>query len=798
MNQNNSFSYISSSDNHTPEQEPLDLKDYYKILASNKWYIIIIAAVVIGLGTYKTLTSRPVYQSEAKVMIEKDNKMNDIFQFGGSFSNETMANEIEILQSRELKARLVISLWDSPLQDDLYILGTRKVEENDDSFFTESIDKVKGYVKNLVSGKKTVQYIPSNQNDFIRLNQWVSELIDQLPEGLSLEQLNRIVNRIDNGVIQVSPKRESTIINVSYKSPGKHEAQLVLEKFINIYQQTDEQRSAREITKLNSFLGDKLSERKMELERARDRLEAYQEQELIFGVEEKNKSILEQTTEIESKYYNAQADVEIKEKELQLLRAQLSEREGRLAEKVGSVLDSELRALRGELVNLQAKLVRTVNKYNENHPEVKNINSEIKKIKNKINNKTNQLIQQGISVADPISFSQELVTRILKTEVELEAQKSKEEQYRKMVNRYNEKLKSLPQKQLKYAQLKRELKVLEENYIFLRKKQQETKINRAFEAGKIRIIDHAAVAEKVEPNVKMDILLSVLLGFGLGIGFALLKSTLNNKIKFIDDLENVGVPVLAPIPNIKEMAREISKNNNHKMNSDMVAYFKPLHPISESFRNLRTNINLSTADDRIKSVLITSPGPTEGKTTVAGNLALTYAHMGKKTLIVDCDMRKSNIHNEFNQERENGLVDYLTNDIKLDNIIKETEEENLSVITAGGHPPNPSELLNSAKMKQLMKDLDQEWDSIIYDSPPIIPVTDAVILSKAVDFVILTIMIDMTHLDAVNHAREKLDKVNSEINGLVINGIKKKHSKYGKYSYSYRRYYKYYNEDKGI
>jgi tyrosine-protein kinase Etk/Wzc len=779
-----------TKDNLNENFEEKTLKDYYKILARHKWYIIIIAIIITALGFYKTITSPSIYQSKAKVMIEEQSNASDIFQFGSNFTNRTMANELEILQSRELKARLVINLWDSPLKNNLYILGTRKIN-NGESIFTGIKKKTTAFAKNILTGVTTTKVKIDPQNEYSQLNQWVSQRIEELPEGLTLSELDKITDKIK---FEVDPSRESTIINLSYKSPGEKEAQLVLEKFINIYQTTDQERSAQEFSKLNTFLDDKLRQREQELRQARNRLERYQEQNLVFGVGEENRGILEQATNIESQYYNAQADVEIKEKELALLRAQLSDRESKLADKVGSVIDSELRALRGELVQLQSKLIRTINKYNEGHPEVARINKEIKSVKERISNKTNQLIQQGISVSDPISFSQELVSRILRAESELAALKSREEQYEKLVDRYNNRLRSLPQKQLRYAQLRRELDVLEQNYVFLREKQQETKINRAFEAGKVKIIDHASNSEQVEPNFIQDVLLSILIGLGLGVGFALIKNSFNNKLRSIDDLEFSSVPVLSTIPNISSVSKKISKDTPGKVGPDMISFYKPLHPISESYRNLRTNIKLSIADKEVKSILVTSPGPAEGKTTIACNLGISYANMGQKTIIIDSDLRKSNVHNAFGLSRKKGLVDYLTNDIPVKDIIKETKQNNLFIISAGGHPPNPSELLNSKKMSKLMSHLREIWDNIIYDSPPIIPVTDSLILSNNVDFIIVSTMVEKTHRPAVIHALEKFKRVNSEVNGFVMNGIEKRHRKYSKYGYNYRRYYKYYSD----
>jgi len=771
------------------------LNDYIKIVQKNIWYLIPICLLVLGVGMYKSITSDPIYESEAQVVIETDGGMNDVFNFsGGMIQDQVITNEIEVLNSRELKGRLIISLWDSPLRSELNILG-KNIRDDSQNIIVKIKSTVKRWLKNIF-GKEYVKEIKEkSENRYLKQNAWLYNRIKQLPSGLTLYKLDTLVSRIDkNNVIEISHKTGSTIITIKFRSNNKDETQLVLENFINIYQKLDKERSAKEVIGLNRFLDRRIRRSKRQLEEARKKMEQFQEIALVFGVSEENQSFLEQVNKVESEYYNTQAEKEIQQRRLHILKSMLSEKQAEMADKVGNVVSTELRSLRGQLVQLQSKLVKTINQYNIDHPEVENIRREIALIKKDMNKKTQQLLKNGISVSNPISFSQELAGKILQTKIELESLKSKEEQYKKIVDRYRERMENLPRKQLQYAKLKRELEVLGQNYIFLREKQEQTTIKRELESGRIKIVDHASIAQQISPNLVKDSFVYLLMGLVVGAIFVVTKDMVNTNVTSLEELENVNIPIFANIPEINKKVKSNGKSDD-KIHYNVVTHYQPLHPASESFRNIRTNISLSKADDPVKKILVSSAGPEEGKTMIASNLSTIFARTNKKTLLIDCDLRKSKIHKQFGLERNFGLVDYLTKNISVDKVIKYTGVENLFVITAGGHPPNPSELLISKKMDDLVHELEQNWDYIIFDAPPILPVTDAMILANKVDFILMTVMMDKTNKNAFYNALENLEKVQGHVGGLIANKVNRKHSKQSKYDYGYDKYYKYYQKN---
>jgi capsular exopolysaccharide synthesis family protein len=223
--------------------------------------------------------------------------------------------------------------------------------------------------------------------------------------------------------------------------------------------------------------------------------------------------------------------------------------------------------------------------------------------------------------------------------------------------------------------------------------------------------------------------------------------------------------------------------------TDLIMEKYPKSPISEGYRTIRTNIDFSSIDKEIRTVLITSSGPEEGKTTTASNIALTYAQAGKKTLLIDCDLRKPKIHKIFKISNRIGFTNMMAEDLKLSDI-DYSYSDNLQILTAGTIPPNPSEILSSNKMKTFLQAASMMYDRIIIDSPPINAVADAQILSAITDGVLLVVTSEGTDIEAAKMAKEMLLKAKANILGVVLRRLKVSRGKYG-----YSGYYYYYAED---
>ena len=215
----------------------------------------------------------------------------------------------------------------------------------------------------------------------------------------------------------------------------------------------------------------------------------------------------------------------------------------------------------------------------------------------------------------------------------------------------------------------------------------------------------------------------------------------------------------------------------------IISYNDPKSVISEQYRAIRTNIEYSNVDQNTKTILVTSSDKNEGKTTTVSNLAVSFANLNKKVLIIDCDLRNPSIHKMFKLNNIYGLTDILAKDRAVDKCIQETELENLYVLTAGAIPPNPAEILSSEKMKNLIEDLKNIYDYIFIDTPPIGLVTDAGALSSFIDGVVLVVKSESVEKKYLEETKKKLDAVDARILGAILNSYKSEQKDYNYYSY---------------
>ena len=215
----------------------------------------------------------------------------------------------------------------------------------------------------------------------------------------------------------------------------------------------------------------------------------------------------------------------------------------------------------------------------------------------------------------------------------------------------------------------------------------------------------------------------------------------------------------------------------------IISYNDPKSVISEQYRAIRTNIEYSNVDQNTKTILVTSSDKNEGKTTTVSNLAVSFANLNKKVLLIDCDLRNASIHKMFKLNNIYGLTDILAKDKAVDKCIQKTELENLYVLTAGAIPPNPAEILSSEKMKNLIEDLKNIYDYIFIDTPPIGLVTDAGALSSFIDGVVLVVKSESVEKKYLEETKKKLDAVDARILGAILNSYKSEQKDYDYYSY---------------
>ena len=831
------MSNFKISDSHSPHSDnsDLSLKEILFLIRRHFALITTIASTIFLLTILYTLSKVPTYSSSTMIVIEDQDQTSSMFDFDlGSNLNliSTMNSEVQLLTSRTLSEEVVKDLWNSSYRNNLFLFGTRK-------YLPTGIRKiVHGLLNSGLDNTKNVQWL-----DF--------EIA--IPDSILMPAAGAIRSNMT-----VTNERKTNVLIITMTSNNPDEASLLANTVAKLYQQRDMELSAGEIINLRSFLEEKLKNVELNLTAAEQSLREFQEQEQIFELEGNAQQLLNQLGSVEIKYKTILAEINIIQENRRFIDSKLSQEEKTLKRQLLNSIDTRLLALRTEIAKTEANLVRNRSTYGDDHEAVLSLERKLVRLRVDLEEQTNQLIAGGTSVANPLKYRQALIDTSLFLESRLANFQSQAEEYRKIVNQYNRDLNTLPAKSLEFAQLERDRSVLAQTYALMRKKYEEARITEASQLGKIRIIDPAVPSlGRTSPNTKVNLALGLILGLGLGALAAFFIEQIDNSIKNVSDIERMGIKILGIIPDISKSksatkirnnkrktnktpdgqtgfisaARDIKRrimgitpdisksksatkirNNKRKTNKTpdgqtgfisaardikrrIITKEDPQSPISEAYRSLRASLTYASVDNQAKTIIITSPGPGEGKTTTITNLAITFANIGKRTLLVDADLRRPVIHRIFNLNIEPGLTQYLTeSNLDIDSLIKQTEIKNLHVITAGATPSDPSGLLSSEKMHKFLKNLEIGWDIILFDAPPSIAFSDVPLLAKNINQFMIVVKSGQTDKFALNRTIQMLENVNAPIAGVIMNAVSPKTS-YESYYY-YRNYYNYYRDDK--
>ncbi|MDP2362875.1 MAG: polysaccharide biosynthesis tyrosine autokinase [Ignavibacteria bacterium] len=376
-----------------------------------------------------------------------------------------------------------------------------------------------------------------------------------------------------------------------------------------------------------------------------------------------------------------------------------------------------------------------------------------------------------------------LAQRMIEEEIRNSSLTVQLEQLEAATGKYEGNLRRLPKASTVLSQYQRQRESLQQTYLLLNERYQEAMINEASESGNVLILNPAVTPdEPSKPNRLFIILIAFILGPIVSFALILIKDHFDDTVKTPDDIEKEKINFLSWIPQYK------SNGKGNIDNLGFVVFDEQDSPISESFRAIKARIQQSMADsDLPKLILVTSPAESEGKSFVSANLAGSFAQSNKRTLLIDCDLRRPTVHATMEVDKKPGLVDHLFRKIKLEDIIRKTKTNNLSFITSGSIPSPPAEVLDSKAMKNFIQEIKDFFDIIIIDSPPIIAVIDAEILAKLVDGTILVISADKTENRLMTDAVGLLKRNKVTFIGTVLNNFKYKSG----YGYYYKYYYNY-------
>lgn len=410
-------------------------------------------------------------------------------------------------------------------------------------------------------------------------------------------------------------------------------------------------------------------------------------------------------------------------------------------------------------------------------------------LEKEIGPKNTQYQMQKAKLDDLYSALQSEAKRALHgLEEQVAAVSSTEAAFKNEVDRATRDSLELGPKVVAYNELARRKKTAEDRYNIVRSKlstsEMSDRMDRNFDSSNVRPLDPALVpTSPVSPRLRVNIAAASVIALLLGLGLVFLIVFLDRTVKTTADAQQAtGAPVLGVIP----MLEALQSNDKAR---DLYVHTQPASSVAECARSLRTNIMFSSADRQLKTIVVSSANPREGKTTNVIYLGTTMAQSGQRVLLIDSDMRRPRLHSSLGIPRTVGLSNLIIGDKDFDEVIKTTEIPNLFILPCGPLPPNPAELLMSHRFEMVLAELEKRFDRVILDSPPLQLVTDAVVLSKQADGVILVVHADKTLRDDIQRAARQIRNVGGQIFGVIVNAIDDSRSTYyyGKYGgyYSY-------------
>ena len=723
----------------TSNQE-IHLKDYLRVILKRKWIISTFVVIVVTLTILSSLKKEPFYRATVRLSIQRQNTNIVLFPNMALPLHDLSYYQTQytILRSRPLAERVIVKL------------GLQESPE----FKASPGRKLNLDIKTPIYWvlKRVVALNPFSKSS---ISKGVIKPYNAGSNGISQELVNAFIGRL-----HVSPMKDSKmVVDLSFTGRYPHTiaqiANAIAEEYINMSMEAKIEVTQKIMEKLN----EQLNQQKVKVEGSEIALQKYKEKKNIVSLEEKQNIVVQRLSQLNALVTSAKTEriaIETRYKELKKLANQPE-----MIESLPSILSNAMiQQLKTDYVTLQRRYSELSKKYGAKYPKMIELRSQIGLMKRKI--------------------ALEVKKNVNSLMTEYKVAQSKEATLVEALENQKKEALELNRKAIEYKILERDAASNRQIYNILITKMKEADLSSDLKDINIRIIDPAQIPRSpIGPNRGFNILFAAFMGLALGVGLAFFLEYVDTSVRTPEDIKRIQIPYMGFIPRFY--------SNNHL---ELIVQEDPKSLISEAYRTLRTAVLFSGSKPSPQLIQVTSAGPQEGKTITTANLATVMAQSGSRVLIVDCDMRKPRVHEIFGISNAHGLSELLTNEDDGSSSIRKTRIPNLNLLTCGQIPTNPSELLSSKRMQSLLTLFGEKYERIIMDSPPVLAVTDSILLSRLVDGIIIVVGAGATNRDGVGRAVEQLKEVDARIIGSVINNLNVK-----KERYYYSRYY-YYNYGK--
>jgi capsular exopolysaccharide synthesis family protein len=779
--------------------DELSLRELWITLSRNRWLVLAITLIVsISSGLY-TWVQKPIYEGATTIRIDDDkgrlNPLADMMP-GAGVARGLIETEMLVLQSRQIASSVVDSLMlqvrlvDPRLPRD-EVLHVRRAGRHavpgvvqfrrisngtysarvESGFDDVSVPDVVEPGRPFSLGDVTLVIRPTPGED--------------APGRIRIEVLpyRRVVDDLRDDLRVTRPNRDAHVISVSYRDTDARFAAAVPNVAASsfIFHKTDVTKAEARSTV--AFLREQVASYDAQLDEAEARLRGFREQAQVVNL------AAEATEQV-----RRLAELQARRDELQAERDALAHLLNRAADMdVSTGMSSPYRQLASFPVFLANKAIQDLL---QSLTYLENQRAELL-----IRRTTTNIDVQGVD-----ERIRELEGQLFHTARSyLESLDSQLGSLNANLARFGSELERIPAREVQFARLSRQSALLEEISLLLQTRLKESEIREAIEPTEVRVIDPALIADRpVAPRPVRNLALAIAVGLALGVGAAFGRQALDNKVRTREDAETLtgGMPILGVIPRISSSRRpnrqgvvkqegkprrigagRLPGTPGQLFEERLVTHRDPRSPSAEAYRALRTNITFASVERAPQVLVVTSAMPGDGKSTSSSNLAITLAQQGSRTLLIDADLRRGVLHRVFEKRQEPGLTNLLLGRVTLSDAVQPidlgADSEPLHFLATGVLPPNPAELIGSALMRTLLDQLREEYETIIFDAPPLNLVTDAALLGTMADTTILVTRAGVTDKGALQHAAGQLHHLRAPVGGVVLNCVESGGSYYG-------------------
>jgi capsular exopolysaccharide synthesis family protein len=756
------------------EEEGVHLREIWRIARKRKWLILTITFIITTIVTIEAYRTKSSYMATAFIEIGKENAT---IQAG---PNDTVirTDDSDIYYPELSINTHLFRLTSEPLLEDVVV----KLKLDENPKFVEPARNSIWQAIQAIGGKAGAGEQEEAKPAV------VDNSIPGLGRNLSRsqqesERLAPYVGAISSA-IQAEQVKNTRTLKVSFTHTDPVIAAAVSNGVAQSFIEQSFENKTEKFTKASDWLDTTTRELKAKVEQSEQRLADYTRQHNIFSIEGKETLTTDKLSRMHDQATRAETERILKESLFEVVKA------GNVTQLPAAFVDPKILNLQKRLEELQVQSDKLDLKYGPDYPAVVETRQEIVTTKAQIE-KNRKDLEDKLKSEYSVALREEQALKAA-----LAASKGEAVQQN--------------QDAIQYNILKQEVETAKGLYTDFLQKTNQAKVEVAQQHNNFRLIQPARVPRgPIGPNRLRTIRMGLLLSLVAAIGLAYFLEYIDSSIKTVEDVGRyMRLPALGVIPamatgagllNAKIKGKNLlpgGRSNGKNGDQDQTPY-RPValdtrSSAAEAYRVVRTSILLSAAGHPPKTTLVTSGQPGEGKTTTVINTAISLAQLGSSVLIMDCDLRRPTTHKIFGVETSGGLSSYLSRDIKVDGLIQKLQIPNLSLFPCGPIPPNPAELISSDWMKDLLRSLSEQYDHILIDSPPLINVTDSVILSAMVDGVILVVHGGKSSRGIAQRARQELTSVGAKIFGVVLNNVDMRREGYG--HYYYQKYYSGYEQ----